>query len=70
MQHVIIGMTTGNIYFYDIKARNLSHHRVPRQMLIKVDRKVNSIDFHPIKMHRLLICYDQSAIHIYSINKH
>ncbi len=70
MQHAIFGMSTGNVYFYNIFTRQLSHHRLSRQTLMKVDCKINSIDFHPNKMHRLLIYYNLSALKIYSINKH
>lgn len=70
MSHVLIGTSVGNLYFYDLHQKRLSNHRLGRQTILKKDCPISSIEFNPRKPHRVLLCYYQKALHVYSINKH
>ncbi len=70
MDFMLIGTTLGNMFFYNWEKRTLCTHRLSRQTLLKKDCPITSIDFHPIKPHRILICFYERVLHIYSINKH
>ena len=70
MDYLLIGTSFGNMFFYNVEKRQLCSHRLSRQTLLKKDCPITSIDFHPSKPHRILLCYYEKALHIYSINKH
>lgn len=67
---VVIGTSSGNLYFYNLQSRQLSLHRLLRQTLIKKDCPISAIDFCPSKPWRVLLTYYNYAVHVYSLNKH
>lgn len=70
MDYLFIGTAFGNVFFYNVFTRRLCTHRLSRKTLLKKDCPITSIDFHPRKPHRILLCYYEKALHIYSLNKH
>lgn len=69
-EHVFIGMNIGNIYFYSFVDCLVYRHSVKRSQVLKKDTKVVDIKCNPKKMHHLLVCYQDTAVIVYSINKH
>ncbi len=70
MGYLLIGTTAGNMFFYNWLEKKLYTHKLSRQTLMKKDCPITTIDFHPSKPHRILICFYEKALHVYSINKH
>lgn len=67
---VLIGTSSGHLYFYNVETKQLSLHRLSRQTLTKTDSPISSIDFCSSKPWRVLLTYYNHAVFVYSMNKH
>lgn len=69
--HFFIGMDDGDIYVFDLTIKTFSKFKVDYKLLFpdKPATAVADIKCHPLKMHRLLIAYERTAIAVFSMNK-
>ena len=70
-RHVFVGMSCGNIYIFDLEAKQLSTFFLDfkKQFPNSKPDSVTCVKCHPDKMHRILVSYERTAAVVYSINK-
>lgn len=64
-------MSTGTIYIFDWQTATFSPVTIKYSTMFFKPRGdiVSDIKAHPLKMHRLLIAYEETAVIVFSLNK-